>query len=77
MDGLFRKVLKGIYPKIPSHYSEDLNKMLKRLITVNPNHRPTCDQILSLEVVQRYIKKLGLVNLEEDMETFDRNDTDQ
>ena len=51
MDGLFRKVLKGLYPKIPTHYSEELNKMLKRLISVNPNHRPSCDQILALEVV--------------------------
>ena len=46
MDGLFKKVLKGIYPKIPTQYSEEVNKMLKRLITVNPNHRPNCDQIL-------------------------------
>jgi NIMA (never in mitosis gene a)-related kinase 1/4/5 len=46
MDGLFRKVLKGLYPKIPNVYSEELNKMLKRLIAVNPNHRPNCDQIL-------------------------------
>lgn len=43
MDGLFKKVLKGIYPKIPTHYSEELNKMLKRLIEVNPNKRPNCD----------------------------------
>ncbi len=37
MDGLFKKVLKGIYPKIPGVYSDELNKMLKRLIAVNPN----------------------------------------
>ncbi len=43
MDGLFKKVLKGLYPKIPSYYSEEVNKMLKRLITVNPNHRPSVD----------------------------------
>ena len=46
MDGLFKKVLKGLYPKIPSLYSEEVNKMLKRLITVNPNHRPSVDQVL-------------------------------
>ena len=60
MDGLFKKVLKGIYPKIPSHYSEEINKMLKRLIAVNPNQRPSCDQILQLDIVLKYIKKLGL-----------------
>ena len=61
MDGLFRKVLKGIYPKIPTHYSEELNKMLKRLIAVNPNHRPNCSQILDLDIVMRYIRKLNLL----------------
>jgi hypothetical protein len=46
MDGLFKKVLKGQYPKIPMHYTDDLSKMLKKLISVNPHQRPTCDQIL-------------------------------
>lgn len=43
MDGLYKKVLKGSYPKIPPQYSDDLNKMLRKLISVNPNQRPTCD----------------------------------
>ena len=60
MDGLFKKVLKGIYPKIPIHYSDEINKMLKRLIAVNPNQRPTCNQILQLDIVLKYIKRLGL-----------------
>ena len=67
MDGLFKKVLKGIYPKIPTHYSDELNKMLKRLIAVNPNQRPTCDGILQLEIVKRYIAKLNIPLVEEDM----------
>lgn len=66
MDGLFKKVLKGIYPKIPTHYSDELNKMLKRLIAVNPNQRPTCDGILQLEIVKRYIAKLNIHLNEED-----------
>lgn len=32
MQGLYQKVLKGIYPKIPSQYSTDLNAMLKALL---------------------------------------------
>jgi serine/threonine protein kinase len=66
MDGLFKKVLKGLYPKIPTHYSEELNRMLKRLIAVNPNQRPNCDQILHLDVVLKYIRKLNLSLPEED-----------
>ena len=35
MDGLYKKVLKGVYPKVPQHYTEDLVKLLKKLINVN------------------------------------------
>jgi NIMA (never in mitosis gene a)-related kinase len=51
MDGLFKRVLKGVYPKIPTNYTDDLAKLIKKLISVNPNQRPTCDQILQLELV--------------------------
>ena len=43
MDGLYKKVLKGSYPKIPINYTDELSKMLKQLICVNPHQRPTCD----------------------------------
>lgn len=41
MQGLYNKVLKGVYPKIPSHYSTDLNAMIKSLLQVTPANRPT------------------------------------
>ena len=28
MKGLYNRVMKGVYPKIPSHYSSDLNTIL-------------------------------------------------
>lgn len=34
MDGLYKKVLKGAYAKIPACYSQDLSTMLRRLICV-------------------------------------------
>lgn len=64
MDGLFKRVLKGVYPKIPTNYTDDLAKMIKKLITVNPNQRPTCDQILQIDIVQKWMKKLGISNNE-------------
>lgn len=67
MDGLFKKVLKGLYPKIPVLYSDELNKMLKRLIAVNPNLRPNCEQILALDIVQKYVKRLNLPDEENEM----------
>ena len=43
MQALFKKVLKGTYPKIPMHYSSDLSLILKLMLQVKPDNRPTCD----------------------------------
>lgn len=43
MQGLYKKVLKGIYPKIPSIFSSDLSALVKFLIQVTPKMRPDCD----------------------------------
>ena len=57
MNGLFKKVLKGQYPPIPSHYSMDMRQLIKTLLQVYPAARPTCDQILDMAIVQKRIKK--------------------
>jgi NIMA (never in mitosis gene a)-related kinase 1/4/5 len=36
MAGLYKKVTKGLYPKIPSNYSHDLNAVVKALLVVQP-----------------------------------------
>lgn len=41
MQGLYKKVLKGVYPKIPSQFSPELSLLLRRMLTVNPNKRPS------------------------------------
>jgi len=46
MRDLYRKVIKGDYPRIPSIYSSELSAMIKQLLQTNPANRPTCDQIL-------------------------------
>lgn len=50
MNGLYQKVLKGIYPSIPSHYSSDLNAMLRALLQVDPKKRPNTQQIMHMPV---------------------------
>lgn len=42
MAGLYKKVLKGVYPKIPNHFSESLNRVLKELMNVQASQRPDC-----------------------------------
>lgn len=50
MEGLYKKVLKGVYPRISISYSEDLAGVVKRLLQVSPQLRPTCSKC-SLQVV--------------------------
>merc|ERR1719272_1597041 len=54
MEGLYRKVLKGQYPRIPPHFSNDLSEVLGVLLQVNPRHRPSIDQLLQMPVVRRH-----------------------
>lgn len=53
MAGLYKKVLKGVYPKIPTHYSQDLQNTIKMLVTVEASQRPSCAEILDLPCVRR------------------------
>lgn len=53
MDGLYRKITKGHYQRVPTHYSQDLADVIGSLLQVNPKHRPTVDQLLQMPVVRR------------------------
>jgi NIMA (never in mitosis gene a)-related kinase len=51
MSGLYKRVIKGVYPKIPIHYSQELSQLVKSLIIVQPQLRPNCDQILESQAI--------------------------
>jgi NIMA (never in mitosis gene a)-related kinase 1/4/5 len=57
MNGLFKKVLKGIYPQIPTHYSMDLRQLIKVMLQVNPTMRPDTTQLLDMYICQKRIQK--------------------
>ena len=44
MEGLYKKVLKGVYPRIPISYSDELAGIVKKLLQVIPKLRPTCSR---------------------------------
>lgn len=50
MKGLFNKVTKGVYPKIPAIFSSDLSSMIASLLKVDPKKRPSSEQILHMPV---------------------------
>lgn len=67
MEELFKKVTRGIYPRIPGQYSQDLSSMVRSLLQVNPDMRPSCcnycfilEKILKMSSVMKKMKILDL-----------------
>ena len=51
MEGLYKKVIKGVYDKLPPIYSKELNEVLKMMLQVKPGQRADCETLLSLPFV--------------------------
>ena len=59
MDELYKKILRGFYPQIPSRYSDDLKEIIKMLIQTEVGARPTCDELLKMPLI---LKKGEIIN---------------
>ena len=69
MEGLFNKVCKGQYSRIPDRFSEDLFKIVQYLLQVNSIQRPSCEQILQHPIILKrieYFKSFGSEDENED-----------
>jgi NIMA (never in mitosis gene a)-related kinase len=53
MEGLFRKVSKGLYQPIPKKYSLELSNLVRQLLKSNPDKRPNCDDILRMPSISK------------------------
>lgn len=42
MEGLYKKIIKGEYQKLPLNYSSDLNDLIRILLQTDPHKRPNC-----------------------------------
>ena len=58
MKGLVLKILRGNYPDIPNHYSQDLKDLLKDMLTKDPAKRPSMRKILEKTFLAKRINKL-------------------
>jgi len=56
MEGLYKRVIKGQYSRIPDRFSNDLFQIVQFLLQVNPKSRPSCEQILNHPIVQKRIE---------------------
>lgn len=54
MKGLYRKVIAGDYPPLPSLYSEDLSRLISFLLRVEPRKRPGCDELLQMPLLSKH-----------------------
>jgi NIMA (never in mitosis gene a)-related kinase len=73
MQGLYKKVVKGNYPKIPKTFSKDLNNLIKSMLQVNPNQRPGCAELLSMPSILSRAKRLCPAIYIEQMEKPDKS----
>ena len=53
MEKLYNKVIRGQYGKISDKYSDDIKEIIKFMLKVNPQDRPSCGQILNHELVKK------------------------
>jgi NIMA (never in mitosis gene a)-related kinase len=60
MEGLYKKVLRGYYEKIPTVYSTDLSNVIKAMLQVPAHLRPTCKKILETPSVLKRMTELHL-----------------
>lgn len=59
MKGLMSKVLKGEFPPLPDKYSQDLKDVVKFILDVDPNHRPSIIDIFALPYIKEGLRVLS------------------
>ena len=59
MEELYKKIVRGFYPQIPSRYSDDLKEIIKLMIQTEVGARPNCEELLKMPIV---IKKTEIIN---------------
>ena len=62
MRELYNNVMRGIYPPIPLKYSHKLKNIIKKIIVVNPELRPSANELLNCDIIKQKIKELNLGN---------------
>jgi len=58
MKGLVLKILRGVYPSIPSHYSQNLKDLIAEMLQLDPNKRPSIKKILEKDFLNERIPEL-------------------
>ena len=54
---LFLNVIRGHYPPVIKYYSDDLRKIIDRMLVVDPKKRATVDELLTCDILKNKISK--------------------
>jgi len=65
MQGLYKKVQRGVFDRIPPQYSVDLYNLISMCLQVSPSMRPTCDQLLKHPIIIKHGKGILPEELDE------------
>ncbi|KRW98194.1 Protein kinase-like domain [Pseudocohnilembus persalinus] len=60
MEGLYRKIQKGWFERIPQKYSSDLQNFIEQCLQTKPNNRPNCEQLLNNFGFSKNLQQLQL-----------------
>ena len=66
MEGLYKKVIKGAYNKIPSTYSLELSNVIRAMLQVNPALRPSSQKLCEMPSVLKKMEELDIDIKEDD-----------
>ena len=56
MEGLYKRVVEGRFNRIPSKFTNDLSAIVEMLLQVNPEKRPSCEEILKKPIILKRIE---------------------
>ena len=61
MQNLYQNVLRGLYQQISLRYSDDLRKIIKQILVVNPKNRPSASELLENPIIKQKMIELGMI----------------
>ena len=53
---LYVKIIRGSYTSVPTSFSKELRSLINSLLIVDPEKRPTINEILRLPIIKSRIK---------------------
>jgi len=65
MHNLYKKIVRGLYPAIPSVYSSDMTALIRSCLQVNSVNRPNCETLLQMNIVKRNASTGHLLDVNE------------